>query len=551
MPDTDLGVQGPSQSQNTVDHPHVLSGTRVVETLQLYPPYVIPLAALTVAFLVVELAFAAHLLDAVGGPISERQLTELAVWGWALSGGALTLLVWGSFLMPRSYRSEWSARLNFVAFTLSAIVCWETVYLVGPALTRHLEDRATASERQCAVQLRVLAMARQDSSAKAMLPAIRSALVGAPLAGLSCEGLPPASRDGLREALQGMVARRIGTAEQVYDNVFIPSVRSLRDAYNDYVVAQLRLVADIRAIPDQQAQAWQRFLDWLAQAGLSPTRVPRRDWPRTAAEARDMGVQVPPDWNPGDQSMFMEAVATAARKTADASYDDFVVKHFQQPLPPGLDWNGFCGQPAIQARWRAVIDNPAETTMTPNMGFNAFRQTIYDPRVDRLVRPLVDDLLDAPDRFGLDASQGQAGQAAIRWAIAPGLLLGVAMLCIFWHGGRLLDLACRVLLPRIGAPKRWAAEACVAALVILIMAWPTPHRAGVIASGSATQSAGACADAESGCETGIAVRVAWAVGSGLRKVILADFDFGYSPAAAGDLSGTALELLLPRVPSRP
>ena len=115
-----------------------------------------------------------------------------------------------------------------------------------------------------------------------------------------------------------MVARRIGTAEQVYDNVFIPSVRSLRDAYNDYVVAQLRLVADIRAIPDQQAQAWQRFLDWLAQAGLSPTRIPRREWPRIAAEARDMGVQVPPDWNPGDQSMFMEAVATAARKTADA-----------------------------------------------------------------------------------------------------------------------------------------------------------------------------------------------------------------------------------------
>ena len=55
----------------------------------------------------------------------------------------------------------------------------------------------------------------------------------------------------------------------------------------------------------------------------------------------------------------------------------------------------------------------------------------------------------------------------------------------------------------------------------------------------------------SGCETGSAVRVLWAVGSGLRKVILADFDFGYSPAAAGDLSGTALEPLLPRVPSRP
>ena len=164
MPDTDLGVPGAPQSQNTMDHPHVLSGTRVVETLQLYPAYVIPLAALTAAFLVVELAFAARLLDAVGGPISERQLTELAVWGWGLSGVALTLLVWGSFLLPRSYRSEWSARRNRVVFVLSAIVCWETVYLVGPALTRTSGGSGDRIERQCAVQLRVLAMARQDSA---------------------------------------------------------------------------------------------------------------------------------------------------------------------------------------------------------------------------------------------------------------------------------------------------------------------------------------------------------------------------------------------------
>ncbi len=62
-----------------------------------------------------------------------------------------------------------------------------------------------------------------------------------------------------------------------------------------------------------------------------------------------MGVQVPPEWNPADQSTFMEAVATASRRTADASYNDFVMKHFQQALPPGLDWEGFCSQPTIQA----------------------------------------------------------------------------------------------------------------------------------------------------------------------------------------------------------
>jgi hypothetical protein len=270
-------------------------------------------------------------------------------------------------------------RSTAAAVLLSALVCSETVYLVGPGLTGLLVDAMSAAERRCAVQLRVLAVAQQDNAAAGVATGVQSALLRAPFAGLSCDGLPVASRDGLAEALQGMVARQAGTAEQVYNNVFIPSVRSLRDAYNEYVAAQLRLVADIRAIPDRQSQAWQRYLDQVGHAGSPANRMPRRDWPRIAAEVRDMGVPVPPEWNPGDQSAFMEAVATASRKAADASYNDYVVKHFQRALPPGLDWEGFLSQPTIQARWRVLIDTPAETNLLPNMGFPAFRQTVYDP----------------------------------------------------------------------------------------------------------------------------------------------------------------------------
>jgi hypothetical protein len=550
MPEADLGVPRPPQSRDAIDLPQLVSGTRVIETQQRYPAYLIPLTALTAAFVVIELAFVARLLDAIGDPISELQLAELASWGWGLSGVALTLVVWGRFILPRWRRGEWPVRRNSVAFLLSAIVCGETVYLVGPGLAGLLEDRMTGVERQCAVQLRVLAMARQDAAAPTTPLGIQSALIRAPFVGLSCDGLP-VSRDGLGEALRGMVARRTGTAEQVYDNVFIPSVRSLRDAYNEYVVAQLRLVADIRTIPDQQSQAWQHYLDRLAQLGLSPTRIPRRDWPRIAAEVRDTGVQVPPDWNPGDQATFMEAVATASRKTADTAYNDFVVQHFQQALPAGLDWDGFCSQPSIQARWRAVIDAPAEMVLTPNMGFAAFRQTVYEPRVNRLVQPRLNDLLSSPDGFVAGGSHGQAGHAAIHWAITPALLLGVAVLCILWHTVRLLDLACRILLPRIGASRRRVAEACVAAFLIVIVtvAWNTPNR-GADQSSGAMQSAESCSGPKTACTASSTIRVMWAIGSGLRNVVLAGFDFGYNPASAGDLSATGLEPMLPQVQPR-
>jgi hypothetical protein len=546
VPAAHLDVPPRSGQRDAVDRPPVgapvASRTRLVETRQLYPGYVIPLTVVTAAFLTIELAFASRLLDAVGNPISEWQLAELAAWGWVLSGVALTLLVWGSFILPRAYRGgEWPMRRIAVAFLLSALVCCETVYLVGPGLTGHLVDGMTAPERRCAVQLRVLAIARQDSAAATAPLGVQSAVLRAPFGSLSCDNLSVISRDRLGEALQGMVARQIGTAEQVYNNVFIPSVRSLRDAYNEYVAAQLRLVADIHAIPDQQSQAWQRYLDRLAHAGLSPNRIPRRDWSRIAAEVRDMGVQVPPDWTPADQSTFMEAVATASRKTADASYNDFVVTHFQKALPPGLDWEGFLSQSNIQARWRLLIDTPAETNLTPNMGFPAFRQTVYDPRVDRLVQPRLNDLLESPDEFVPPGNRSQAGRAAGYWAIGPALLLAVAVLCILWHAGRLLDLACRILLPRIAAPKRWAAEACVvAAVVILFVAWRVPHLTG--------QSAISCSGPGAGCTS--AVNVLQPIGSTLRNVILFGFEFGYDSASAGDLSETALESLLPRVQPR-
>ena len=515
----------------------MVTATRIVETRQLYPGYLIPLTALTVAFLALELAFTSRLLDAIGNTISERQLAGLAAWGWLLNGVALTLLVWGSFILPRSYRSKWPARRSAVALLLTALVCCETVYLVGPGLTALSVDRLTAQERQCAVQLRVLAMARQDDAVPTAPPGVQRAIIGAPFVGLSCEGLPAASRDGLGGVLQGLVARQAGTADQVYNNIFIPSVRTLRDAYNEYVAAQLRLVADIRAIPDQQSQAWQRYVDRLARAGQSPTtRIPRRDWPRIAADVREMGVQVPSDWNPADQAAFNEAVAMASRKTADASYNDFVVKHLQQALPPGLDWDGFYSQPPIQARWRALIDAPVDTNLSPNMGFPVFRQTVYDPRVDRLVQPRLSDLLDSPDRFAPDGSSGQAGRAAAYWVIVPALLFAVAVVCILWHAVRLFDLACSILLPRVVAPKRWAAEACVAAaVVILFLGWhtpqPTPQPTGATQSGST-------------------VSVLRPIGSTLRNAILFGFDFGYDAGSAGDPSEAALEPLLPRVPPR-
>ena len=67
---------------------------------------------------------------------------------------------------------------------------------------------------------------------------------------------------------------------------FMTPVDALRDAYNDYVAAQQRLVAAVHAIPDQQSQAWQEYLNRLSDSGSSPKRVPRRDWSTVSIGSR-------------------------------------------------------------------------------------------------------------------------------------------------------------------------------------------------------------------------------------------------------------------------
>jgi hypothetical protein len=346
-PPTSLPLSLRSESQNQIEGSSAKASSRVLETGQLYPGFVIPLTVLTAVLLAIELGFVARLLDAAGSSISERQLDDLAAWGWGLAAAATALLAWGVVVFPWSSRHGWTPRQLGLALVVSALVCAETVFLAGPALAAYVMGNMSAEQRRCAVQLRALAM-MQPNDATA-LPS-RRLLPYAPSLGLYCNGLSAVSQQGLNRALLAMVSRRIGTGEQVYNNAFIPSVRSLRDAYNDYVAAQQRLVAEVRAIPDRQSQAWQQYVNRLADIGSSPTRVQRRDWSRVSAEVRDSGVPVPLDWNPSDKATFVDAVAILARQAADASYSNFVLQRFHVALAPGLDWDQFYSQPENRRR---------------------------------------------------------------------------------------------------------------------------------------------------------------------------------------------------------
>jgi hypothetical protein len=543
-PPASLPLSLRSESQNQIEGSSGKASSRVLETGQLYPGFVIPLTVLTAVLLAIELGFQARLLDAIGSSISERQLDDLAAWGWGLTAAATALLAWGVVVFPWSSRHGWPPRQLGLALVVSALICAETVYLAGPALAAYVMDHMSAEQRRCAVQLRALAM-MQPNDATA-LPS-RRLLPYAPSLGLYCNGLAAVSQQGLNQALLAMVSRRIGTGEQVYNNAFIPSVRSLRDAYNDYVAAQQRLVAEVRAIPDRQSQAWQQYVNRLSDIGSSPTRIPRRDWSRVSAEVRDSGVPVPLDWNPSDKATFMDAVAISARQAADASYSNFVLQRFHVALAPGLDWDQFYSQPDVQTRWKTVVVAPAEATLAPNMGFSDFSQDVYQPIVQALVAPALTRLLSDPAAFGPDKPYEQAGEAAVCWAVIPSLLLRITLLFAFWQGARLLGLAWWLSFPHARTVvRRGVHAACtVLAMLIVIAIWWSPASpASVSATGNAV-SAATPTDSSLTGGSASALALLRTIGDGVRRTVLAGLQFGYEPALANDTSETGLTPFLP------
>ena len=109
----------------------------------------------TAAYLVVELAFNARLLDVVGGGASTEEIERIEVWGRAISGFALALIFWPAIIKRADRRGRgWIGRNLSLAF-------WSTMAIVGmyhgqEALLNHLVDTSTAEELRTAQHLVLL-----------------------------------------------------------------------------------------------------------------------------------------------------------------------------------------------------------------------------------------------------------------------------------------------------------------------------------------------------------------------------------------------------------
>ena len=95
----------------------------------------------TGVYLLFELAFTARLLDVVGTTTDLDEIEEIERAGRLISGIALTLVVWTSWVLPRARRI---GHIPFAGLLGSLVVCCTISYTVQEGIVLSLSHGASA-----------------------------------------------------------------------------------------------------------------------------------------------------------------------------------------------------------------------------------------------------------------------------------------------------------------------------------------------------------------------------------------------------------------------
>ncbi len=455
------------------------TGGRVDDLARRFPGYVAPMMVLTGVYLLAAIGFLAWVVDyASAGQGAARGSVVIRI-GWLLAAAAITLAAWDP-LLRRLASGQRSLPNCLLALGATAAAALLLARVGAEILIEHPAQVAGGDLRRSAVQMNVLtrALGRGTVTIQGFdLPpdASTDATGKAVLALFPSFALPDSDRSqaDIGTMLEAIVARDIGDAADSYNHMFIPSVRALRDAYNNYAAMQHGMVAAIGEIPTSSAAAWRKYLAGLALKKTAPRRLAKARWKENAAAVQQSGIAVADDWAPDDRRAFLAAAALGARQRIDATFAAQTAEQFGQPIPPSLTWQQFLAVPAVQARWRADLHAGTDVVLSPTLTLDQYKETVYQPWLWQITKQRFDRLLARSDSFAPGGAQEATGENTVRWMIAVPVLLGCAMLGVLFHGYRMLRYMLEIGIPGL-RQRGLIAGAVVGGLILFALAVPQP-----------------------------------------------------------------------------
>ncbi len=410
-------------------------------------PQTLFIIALTVVYLLVEMAFNARLLDVAGG-LQSGKIESLEQYGRLLSGIAVALFVLQFLLTKRAKRRGQSPHILSIIFwcLLSVLLTYGALKFVVDAVVH----ASTSQFRKASVNMllvreemlhgRALIAGLGDDPSFYAQPEGKAFLALFPAFGAMIwpqmdKTLGPVKIDLLAKSTDAA----LGGVENFYKGAYKKAIQQVAQMYRGDYPSQV--IADISQ--REFDRAWAQYEADLKTRGWTPYNVPSRAKRAVAAEMQKR-IGVPRDWAPSDQHGFHQAITNQVRaklkNNTGTLYDSGKV------VASDLSWSAYVAHPVTQKHLQEGFSLPASVPVLATYASgDEFETKLYRPIVRARAAQELQRLALPDVQFKTGGIYASAGFDAAKAAIAAPMALWFSLLGAISHLAKLIYQVMRLV----------------------------------------------------------------------------------------------------------
>lgn len=399
-----------------------------------FPWYLPFIAAVTGAYLTIEIPFSAHLLDVLAANPSSDDIDAVEKFGRVLTGIAVAIAFVGWFLA----RSEKIGRMiagQVVGTVMIAVASVGLTYIVLDGIATATGDYSSAADRRnafksvLAKQVMMDAVAHDETSSDWKAFTAMASYMGDGAKMLEIAG------PGAANASKSEAARRLGTVADLRGRFFGKDFNGVRAAYLDYKEGSEKYLKARRDVEKTVSEGWGKYLVMRHRAGYE-TIINQTELNNLRRRVIGSGIPVGMNWNPGDRASFDAAHRSKLIGSVEDAYARGFKPYFGEGvvMPPGFDFAAFLAHPALQARLRKDASLPsAAAVIRPAMSDTEFSNAVYLPMRDKLTSDLERTGAAALATFADGRENAEAGKSAVRMTTLPMLAIFLSLAGALLH----------------------------------------------------------------------------------------------------------------------
>lgn len=504
---------------------------------------VIYLFVITVAYLIFELSFNARLLDVVGGDASMEEIDRIEIYGRVISGIALGLALWGTFIIPFFMKRNFSNAFFSLALVTSMGASIVIMYDVQDRIIEHIVSSSSENERYAAMRLHLLVNATHDNNViidnidlspeNILQPEGKAFMALFPFMAFTVEDLKEKTESAMRQVVRHAVINEVGDSVYFHNEIYYNAVNELYEKYLEYFDGSKEYADVINNIEHEQHEAWNDYKEKLQSNNMTPNSVPRRYFDRVRRDVQQQGIPVSNNWNPGDWQTFYNAIDKKIRSEAKARYERAIksVSNVQltQSLPALLSFNEFVSQKDIQSGWKKTLELEfIDDTILATYQYEESKEQIWEKMVSYYTEQKMNMLQSDVSFFRDGGIYEEEGRNAMKALAVPPIALFISLIGGFVHIFKTLNYTMKMtsIIMWIRMP---------ALIILMLMAVSYPLTSGnsmtksLLYSSFKENTKERFGDAIGGAMTWIIQMqpYAYPANNFIREHILLDFDFGY------------------------